>query len=643
MEKTKVITVTSGKGGVGKSNFSLNLALSISKLGKKVALLDADLALGNADLLIGKKPEKTIADIVFNDFKIEDILIEDKHYPNFALIPAGSGIFELTKLSGKKRNHLLGEIKRLRDRFEYLIIDTGAGISNEILSFVKLADEVVVVILPEVTSIKDSYSTLKVLKEKNIVREFKILINRAKSKAQVHSVFEKFRDTVKKFLHLDINLLGFLPEDENFAESVNRQIPIITLYPNSPTSKLFKHYAEYFVNNSNLKGVEIDALFDDLIKESADKEFVASKDEDKKDEGEVVESNFLDFYVAESEKKIGDILYQLNELNKIVKILKRKVKSEAVTDSYFENFYIGKELIFVENNIKHYTSKIVGYEFGKYLICTTNKDIDKLFEIYDYVTARYSYEDYIIEFKAKIYGELESANLILITYPKDYLITKLRDSKRISVQIPCKIIYKMIKPLNGMIHDLSLNGALISTNYPCDIGDILELNFVLPNGKEIKNVKAIIRNIREKNRYGVSFDEIVGINKKRLEQFIESYRKLFSNQYLEDGRDKISGDLKDFSFFDLIQLTSSSAKDYVIEVYSDDVEGKIYIKNGEVIHATCNEKIGIDAFYELSLLKSGEFYMSEFMGDVDRTISEKTDVLLLNAAYYNDSGQKNGG
>jgi len=644
--KTKIITVTSGKGGVGKSNFSLNLAIAISKFGKSVALLDADLALGNADLLIGKKPEKTIEDIVFKGVSIDDILLVDKHYPNFALIPAGSGIFELTKLTAKDSKRLLNEIKKIKDRFDYLIIDTGAGISKEILSFVKLADEVVIVILPEVTSIKDSYSVLKVLKEKNVVRDFKILINRAKSKAQVYGVFEKFRDTIKKFLQLDVSLLGFLPEDENFTESVNRQIPIINLYPNSPTSKLFKQYAEGFVNNTKLSGIEIDKLFEDLLitNQPTDKDI-----DDGMHKYEVNDNNsenivnYLDFYIAESEHKIGQIISQLNELNKIVKILKRKVNAETVTNSYFDNFYIGKEIIFVENNIKHFISKIVGFEYGKYIICTTNKDIDKLFEIYDFVTARYSYEDFIIEFKAKLYGELESTNLILITYPKDYLITKLRDSKRISVHIPCKIMYKNIKPLNGMILDLSLNGALISTNYPCDVGDMLQLSFVLPNGKEIKGVNAIIRNIREKNRYGVSFEGLKGLNKKRLDQFIEAYKKLFSSQFSDGFRDKISGDLTDFSFFDLIQLASSSAKDYLIEIYSDNIEGKLYIKGGEVIHSVCGDKIGLDAFYELSLVKSGEFYMSEFVEDVERTINEKTDVLLLNAAYYNDSGEKNGG
>ncbi|KAA0258967.1 DUF4388 domain-containing protein [Deferribacter autotrophicus] len=635
--KTKVITITSGKGGVGKTNISLNLAIALAKLNYKVALLDADLALGNVDLLIGSKPKYTIEDIVKRDIPIEKIIIEHDKLPNFSLIPAGSGILELTRLTKKERDKLKKEISKIKSQYDFLVIDTGAGISSEIISFIKLADEVIVILLPEVTSIKDSYSILKVLKEKGVIKKYSIIINRAKSKQQVTTIFEKFKDTVKKFLQLEVQLLGFLPEDENFQESVNRQIPLINLYPNSITAKLFKHNANLIAVNSDLKGIEIDELFDSIVEEE---NVTIEQVEEGGKEKQIIDLNIC---VVQTEKKLANIIEDINELLKFTKLLKRQIRAELVSDSFFDEFKIGSELVFVENNVKFYSSKIIGWDFGKYLICETSRDIDKLFETYEVVTTRYSFEDSLIEFKSRIFGEIESANLIVISYPKDYLITKLRDYKRVPVKIPCNINYKGIKLLSATILDLSVKGALININYPCDIGDSLILNFILPDGKEVQNVKAIICNIRDKNRYGISFTEISSLSTRRIERFIDAYYHLFVSKKSGKKIEKISGELRDFSFFDIIQITSASTKSLMIEFFSENGDGRIFLKKGRVVHATFNNKEGVDAFYEISMLKDGEFYINEFDGEVKETIDENTDVLLLNSAYFSDvRGHKNG-
>ncbi|MGA1845595.1 AAA family ATPase [Deferribacter abyssi] len=636
--KTKVITITSGKGGVGKTNISLNLSIALTKLNYKVALLDADLALGNVDLLIGSKPKYTIEDIVKRDIPIDEIIIEHDKLPNFSLIPAGSGILELTRLTNKERNKLKNEISKIKLLYDFLVIDTGAGISSEIISFIKLADEVIVILLPEVTSIKDSYSVLKVLKEKGVFKNYRILINRAKSKQQVATIFEKFKDTVRKFLQIDVQLLGFLPDEENFQESVNRQIPLLNLYPNSVAAKLLKYYANLIAVDNNLKGIEIDELFDSIVKEET--KSLERQIEENEEVQEVVDLNLC---VAQIEKKLAKIIEETNELLKFSKLLKRQIRAELVSESFFNEFKIGSELVFVENKVKFYSSKIIGWDFGKYLICETSRDIDKLFEMYDVVTARYSFEDSLVEFKTKIFGEIESSNLILISYPKDYLITKLRDYKRIIVKIPCNINYKGIKLLSAIILDLSVKGALIHVNYPCDIGDCLRLNFILPNGKEIKNVQAVIRNVRDKNRYGILFTEISALYVRRIERFIDIYYRLFASKTNEKRLEKISGELKDFSFFDIIQISSASTKNIMIEFFSESGEGKIYFKNGRIVHAVIDNKEGVDAFYEISMMKDGEFYINEFEEDIKETIDVKTDVLLLNSAYFTDvKGRKNG-
>jgi flagellar biosynthesis protein FlhG len=183
--KTSIISVASGKGGVGKSNFALNLALTLAKLGKKTCLLDADLSLGNADILLGSKPKYTIEHLLSDDITINDIIFTSEKYPNFFLIPAGSGVAKLASLSNKERNYIIKKISEFKEKVEFLIIDCAAGASNDVLQFIQMSNSMVLMVIPEVTSIKDAYSLLKILKSKNIVKPVNVVINRAQNRSQV--------------------------------------------------------------------------------------------------------------------------------------------------------------------------------------------------------------------------------------------------------------------------------------------------------------------------------------------------------------------------------------------------------------------------------------------------------------------------
>src|SRR3972149_3890999 len=176
---TRVIAVSSGKGGVGKTNSVVNLAIAFSRLGKKVLLLDADLGLGNLDVLLGLAPRYNISHLLSGEKTIGEVLVEGPE--GIMILPASSGVHELTNLGAEERIALASHLESLGEGFDILIIDTGAGISNNVLFFNSSAQEIVVVVTPEPTSITDAYALMKVMFQRHGERRFKLLVNTVKS------------------------------------------------------------------------------------------------------------------------------------------------------------------------------------------------------------------------------------------------------------------------------------------------------------------------------------------------------------------------------------------------------------------------------------------------------------------------------
>ncbi|MBZ4672231.1 MAG: hypothetical protein JG762_461 [Deferribacteraceae bacterium] len=631
----KVLAVTSGKGGVGKSNFCINLSVCLAKDGYNTYLLDADLALGNADLLFGEIPGKTIENLLEEDVTIEDILLKKKELPNFSIIPAGKGVSKLANLTSKNKNKIISEIAKLKEKADFLVIDTGAGVSDEVISFIKLADTVILIIVPEVTSIKDAYGMLKVLKSKNINKNIDVLVNKAKSKVQTHNVFDKFKETVEKFLDIKVNLLGPLPDDENFTESVNRQIPIVLLYPNSQTTRFFRYYADVIAKNTVPKN-DIADFFEQFIEEKS----LLENEEEVRPTVQEPEPMVDDpYFIVQMEKTMSKMLEDINGLYKTLKLYLRKRSSEFVKGNIFRQFTVGTELILVEDKKRFYGTNIIGWSLGQYIIVESRREILKLFEYYEKVTARYLFQDKLIEFETGLIKGIEpNSSLILISYPQDYTEYSLRGSKRVPVNIACSVNYKNIKTFPGVLHDLSVNGTLLETSYPLDMNDAIIISFTLPNGKKIENVKSKIKNIRDNNRYGLEFVDLPKIFYKRIENFVNMYKSILgeSENILSDNN--FSGDVSNIDMHELVQFLCGMKKKLTVEILTNNDSGQIMIREGNIINAVYQEFDPYESLYLLLNLNEGEFFVNEGVLSPDVKIKGSLESLLLNSAYYKDAG-----
>ena len=231
---TKIITVTSGKGGVGKSNFVVNLGICLQNKGKKVLIFDADLGMGNDDVLMGLYPKYNIFDIIFTGKKIQDIIVEGPS--GVSLIPAGSGLNKVQELKKEEREHFLNKLEGL-DEFDYILMDTGAGVSRDILAFISASEDLIIITTPEPTSLTDAYSLLKATDHFKLKSEAKIIVNKAFTKKEGEETYCRFERAVTTFLKINVSYLGCILDDRKLVQSVRAQKPFVILYPNCSASK----------------------------------------------------------------------------------------------------------------------------------------------------------------------------------------------------------------------------------------------------------------------------------------------------------------------------------------------------------------------------------------------------------------------
>ncbi|MNR86240.1 Flagellum site-determining protein YlxH [compost metagenome] len=227
--KTRTIVVTSGKGGVGKTNLTVNLALAFAKRGKKTLLFDADLGMANLDVLLGISPQHSLVDVIHERKRLDEVIFPISE--NLELIPGGSGISELANLASEKLESLLLRLSEIEGRSEILLIDTGAGISRQVLDFVLAAHEVIVVTTPEPTAITDAYGMIKALNTQNPGATVHLLVNQADTEQEARSVASKLTMIVERFLEIKLNFLGFVEKDVNVGRAVLQQRPFSSLYP----------------------------------------------------------------------------------------------------------------------------------------------------------------------------------------------------------------------------------------------------------------------------------------------------------------------------------------------------------------------------------------------------------------------------
>jgi flagellar biosynthesis protein FlhG len=267
----RVITVTSGKGGVGKSSISVNLAIALSRLGNRVIVLDADFGLANVEVMLGIRPQYNLADLMFRGKSLTDIITEGPE--NIGFISGGSGIQELTNLTKDQIVYLIQKLVELDERADIIIIDTGAGIADSVLEFVAASSEVLLVATPEPTSITDAYALLKTLNRKTDVSlqdtVIKMIANRIDNYEEGKELYDKLSLVVSKFLNLKLEYLGALPQDGSVSKAVMKQKPALALYPNSQFSRTLASFADILCENGlsnqqNKKGIA--QLFTNLLR-----------------------------------------------------------------------------------------------------------------------------------------------------------------------------------------------------------------------------------------------------------------------------------------------------------------------------------------------------------------------------------------
>jgi flagellar biosynthesis protein FlhG len=241
-EPLRVMAVTSGKGGVGKTMLTANLAVLGAKRGKRVLVIDADLGLANIEIAFGVKPKRHMGDLLNPDVAPDDVLIEVR--PGIHVLPAASGVRQLTQLGEEEKLRLINTLDGLADRFDLVLIDSGAGIGDNVLFFVGVAQEIILVVTPEPTSLVDAYAAVKVLSQHMGLKDFGVVVNSVVDEMAARDVFQKLVTLADRFLSVRIRHLGYVTRDENVHRAVMAQKPITDLFAQAPASRALGQIAD---------------------------------------------------------------------------------------------------------------------------------------------------------------------------------------------------------------------------------------------------------------------------------------------------------------------------------------------------------------------------------------------------------------
>jgi flagellar biosynthesis protein FlhG len=229
---SRVISVTSGKGGVGKTNFTINLAIQLSKQSQRVSIIDADFGLANIEVLFGILPRFSFADVLSGKKTMEEVITDGPF--NIKFVSGGSGLTELANLTDQQLNRAMGSLELLDSFSDIILIDTGAGISKSVIDFIKASDETIIITTPEPTSLTDAYSLIKAVHEDKTRKfNFKLVVNKSETTKEGMEIYEKLNRASERFLGVKLQNLGCIPYDGQLIKAVKRQEPVSMCYPNS--------------------------------------------------------------------------------------------------------------------------------------------------------------------------------------------------------------------------------------------------------------------------------------------------------------------------------------------------------------------------------------------------------------------------
>lgn len=237
----QVIAVSGGKGGVGKSNISVNLSVALAQLRRRVVLLDADLGLANVDVLLGLSPKYTLADVLSGECDLEEVLVTGPG--GIKIVPAASGIQKMAELSPQEHSGLISAFSDLSDQVDVLVIDTAAGISDTVISFTRAANEVLVVVCDEPSSITDAYALIKLLNKEHQVQRFRVVANMTRTASEGQLMYTKLNTVCERFLDVTLQYVGQVPFDETVRKAVQKQKALLEFAPNAKASQAIRQLA----------------------------------------------------------------------------------------------------------------------------------------------------------------------------------------------------------------------------------------------------------------------------------------------------------------------------------------------------------------------------------------------------------------
>jgi flagellar biosynthesis protein FlhG len=265
----KVIAVTGGKGGVGKTNVTLNTAISLAQQGKRVMVLDADLGLANVDVLLGLRVEKNLSHVLSGECTLDEVLVEGPY--GIKIAPATSGSQSMTELTPTEHAGLIRAFSELQSQIDVLIVDTAAGISDMVLSFSKASQDIMMVVCDEPTSLTDAYALIKILNKEHGVFRFKIVANMVRSMREGDELFSKLNKVTDRFLDVALELVAVIPFDENVRKSVRKQKAIVEAFPTSPAAMAIRRLAKKAIEwpIPNQPGGHLEFFLEQLVTKKA--------------------------------------------------------------------------------------------------------------------------------------------------------------------------------------------------------------------------------------------------------------------------------------------------------------------------------------------------------------------------------------
>ena len=246
MPMTRVLSITSGKGGVGKTAVVSNVAVALAKQGKKVLIIDADLGLANIDVVLGISPEYNLNHFFNSERTLEEVMVEGPY--GLKILPAGSGVQQYTRLDGQLKMRLIDSLDALEEHFDVVLIDTEAGISDNVTYFNVAAQDILVVTTPEPTAITDAYALMKLLSTQYHQKRFLLAVNAVRNADEGLDVFEKLTMVSGRYLDIFLDYLGCIPFDRKMHESVRQQQVMIDLYPDHKVTKAFNTLSENLID-----------------------------------------------------------------------------------------------------------------------------------------------------------------------------------------------------------------------------------------------------------------------------------------------------------------------------------------------------------------------------------------------------------